>query len=102
MPLVCEIDPLVPMELSKIAAKLVLKEPKKRYQTSSGLLADLVRCHDEYTATGTIHPFPLESQIDTWQTTFASVRSVLVEALFGRGGVLIQELPGRTKRAQDD
>ena len=61
-PQVHELNPDIPVALSKIVAKLMLKEPEKRYQSSNGLLADLVRCRDEYAATGTIREFPLESQ----------------------------------------
>ncbi len=59
-PEVHQLNPDVPVALSKIVAKLMVKEPEKRYQSSNGLLADLVRCRDEYLATGTITEFPLE------------------------------------------
>jgi predicted ATPase/tRNA A-37 threonylcarbamoyl transferase component Bud32 len=62
----------IPVTLSKIIAKLMLKAPEKRYQSSDGLLADLLRCRDEYAATGTIGEFPLEAQIHTYRVTFIS------------------------------
>ncbi|NLC08034.1 MAG: AAA family ATPase, partial [Syntrophomonadaceae bacterium] len=58
--------------LSKIIAKLMYKEPEKRYQTGRGLLADLVRAQDEYLTTGTIRDFPLESSIYPHQISFIS------------------------------
>ncbi|MBI2934605.1 MAG: AAA family ATPase [Chloroflexi bacterium] len=71
-PKVHELNAEVPVALSKIVAKLMLKEPEKRYQSSSGLLADLSRCRDEYLATGTIREFPLESWVHTQRVTFIS------------------------------
>ena len=71
-PYVHELNPGIPIVLSKIVSKLMLKAPEKRYQSSSGLLADLVRCRDEYTAIGSIHEFPLESYVYTHRVTFIS------------------------------
>lgn len=56
-PLVSEINPRVPKVLAEIVAKLTSKEPEKRYQSSSGLLADLMRCRDEFAAHGDIAGF---------------------------------------------
>ncbi|MBI2859857.1 MAG: serine/threonine protein kinase, partial [Chloroflexi bacterium] len=71
-PKIHELHPEVPLPLSKIVAKLILKEPEKRYQSCNGLLADLVRCRDEYSGTGTIREFPLERQVRTHRVTFVS------------------------------
>lgn len=71
-PEVHELRPEVLSTLSKIVAKLILKEPEKRYQSSNGLLADLIRCRDEYTSTGTVSEFSLESCIYTHRVTFVS------------------------------
>lgn len=67
-----ELNPDIPTALSNIVAKLMLKEPEKRYQSASGLLADLVRCRDEYSITGKIREFPLESCVNTHRVTFIS------------------------------
>ena len=50
----------------------MLKAPEKRYQSASGLVTDLVRCRDEYVATGSIDDFPLESCGYTHGVTFIS------------------------------
>ncbi|MCK4469452.1 MAG: serine/threonine protein kinase, partial [Desulfobacterales bacterium] len=47
-PSVHELNPEVPPVLSKIMAKLMLKQPEKRYQSAFGLLADFMQCRDEY------------------------------------------------------
>ncbi|MEA2082841.1 MAG: AAA family ATPase [Thermodesulfobacteriota bacterium] len=70
--LVHEINPEIPSILSKIVAKLTMKQPENRYQSSSGLLADLIRCRDEYTATGLIRKFPLGIHDHTHRVTFIS------------------------------
>lgn len=71
-PYVSELNPEVPQILSKIIAKLVLKQPEKRYQSSSGLLADLIQCRNEYLAKGTIPEFPLGIYDYTRRVTFIS------------------------------
>ena len=71
-PSVHELKPDIPAVLSGIVARLMLKEPEKRYQSSNGLLADLIRCRDEYSAAGTIGEFPLESCVYTHRVTFIS------------------------------
>lgn len=71
-PYVHELNPDIPPVLSKIIAKLMLKEPEKRYQSSKGLLNDLLRCWDEYAARGTIGEFPLENFAFTHRVTFVS------------------------------
>lgn len=67
-----EVNPGIPVIVSRIVARLMQKEPEKRYRSCSGLLADLVQCRDEYAATGTIHEFPLERHVRTRRTTFVS------------------------------
>lgn len=115
-PKVHELNSNIPSTLSEIIAKLLLKEPEKRYQSSNGLLADLLRCQDEYVATGTITGFPLEKYGYTRRINFISkmvgrdkeaeiilgeyekvtegqFRSLLISGLSGIGKTrLIQEL----------
>lgn len=67
-----QVNPDIPKALSNIVAKLLLKEPEKRYQSGKGLLADLVRCRDEYKATGAIREFVLERCISTKRIIFSS------------------------------
>ena len=55
----------MPLTLSKIIARLLIKAPEKRYQSANGLLADLIRCRDEYDATGAIGEFHLENTVYT-------------------------------------
>ncbi len=71
-PAVQTLNPGVPPVLSRIVAKLMLKEPEKRYKSSKALLADLQRCRDEYAATGVMPDFALEKSIGTHRVTFIS------------------------------
>ena len=71
-PRVHELNPGIPVVLSEIVAKLILKAPEKRYQTSSGLLSDLVRCRDEYSSTGAVFGFPLERAGNARTISFVS------------------------------
>lgn len=115
-PTVNEINPFIPQQLGDIIAKLTLKEPEKRYQSGNGLLADLIRCRDEYAASGTITPFhpglhdrtkrvvfiskmvgreqEARTILDEYeQVTQGSFRSVFISGLSGIGKTrLIQEL----------
>ncbi len=115
-PAVNELNPTVPPALNNIIAKLLLKQPEKRYQSGRGLMADLARCRDEYLATGKVREFALESSIHTRRITFISkmvgrdkeagiileeyedvargaFRSLLISGLSGIGKTrLIQEL----------
>ena len=71
-PPVHELNPVIPCVLGKIIAKQMLKQPEKRYQSATGLLADLIRCRDEFAARGTISEFPLGSYDRTHRVTFVS------------------------------
>jgi signal transduction histidine kinase/serine/threonine protein kinase len=53
------LNPQLPQALADIIAKLTVKQPEKRYQSASGLLADLIRCKNEYSATGTVSAFTI-------------------------------------------
>ena len=71
-PALHEIDKSIPPTLGRIVAKLMLKEPEKRYQSSKSLLNDLDRCRDEYLATGKISDFPLAASFGATRVTFIS------------------------------
>ena len=52
-------SPGVPEALSTLVMKLLSKMPEDRYQTASGLKADLEECLAQQRSTGRIQPFPL-------------------------------------------
>ncbi|WP_440963997.1 AAA family ATPase [Massilia sp. GER05] len=51
--------PDIPEVVSDLVLKLVAKVPEERYQSASGLLADVERCLAEWQASGEIAPFVL-------------------------------------------
>lgn len=53
------IEPSVPAPLSEIVMKLLTKAPDERYQTASGLVADLERCARDWATHSRIEPFAL-------------------------------------------
>jgi PAS domain S-box-containing protein len=67
----------VPDPLSAILMKLLAKNPEERYQTASGLEADLRRCLEEWQSHGRIDPFPLGAHD-------SSDRLLIPEKLYGR------------------
>ncbi|MCM2466854.1 AAA family ATPase [Methanoculleus oceani] len=67
-----EVNPEVPVVVSRIVARLMQKEPEKRYRSCSGLLADLTQCRDEFAAIRTVREFPLERYVQTHRATFVS------------------------------
>ncbi|MFI3155908.1 MAG: AAA family ATPase [Methylococcaceae bacterium] len=71
-PKVHESNADIPYQLSNIIAKLAFKQPEKRYQSAAGLLADLIRCRDDYSATGTITEFPVGLRDRTKRMIFIS------------------------------
>ncbi len=52
-----DIRPGLPKALGNIIAKLIMKQPEKRYQSAAGLLADLRDCQQQFLATGKIAEF---------------------------------------------
>ncbi|QPK64961.1 AAA family ATPase [Methylomonas sp. LL1] len=66
------INPDIPHTLAEIIAKLTLKQPEKRYQSASGLLADLLRCQTEYAKTGGISNFSICQHDRTRRVIFIS------------------------------
>ena len=69
----------VPEPLSAIIMKLLAKNAEERYQTASGLEADLRRCLAEWQSHGRIDPFPLGAHD-------VSDRLLIPEKLYGREG----------------
>src|SRR6266853_1168753 len=67
----------VPEPLSLIVMKLLAKNAEERYQTASGLEADLRRCRAEWQSHGRIDPFPLGAHD-------SSDRLLIPEKLYGR------------------
>ncbi|HRY17087.1 MAG TPA: diguanylate cyclase [Candidatus Competibacteraceae bacterium] len=63
-----EVNPAVPLPLSAIVARLMAKTAEQRYQSASGLGADLAACLDALRAAGRIDPFELglHDQIGTF------------------------------------
>ncbi|MBE9184837.1 AAA family ATPase [Microcoleus sp. LEGE 07076] len=59
-----QFNPQIPPVLIQIVAKLMAKNAEDRYQTATGLLADLERCQNEIENSGTISNF-LPGQLDT-------------------------------------
>ena len=73
------INRAVPEALSRIIAKLCVKEPEKRYQSGTGLYADLLRCLQELRATGEVADFRLGVRDH-------SRRVVFISRMVGRDG----------------
>lgn len=67
-----DLNPEIPEVLAKIIAKLICKQPEKRYQRAQGLLADLTRCQAEYLEKTTILPFPLDNYNYAHRVSFIS------------------------------
>jgi serine/threonine protein kinase len=67
----------VPEPLSAIVMKLLAKNAEERFQTASGLEADLRRCLAEWQSQGRIDPFPLGAHD-------SSDRLLIPEKLYGR------------------
>lgn len=57
---ISSLNPRLPKVLCSIVAKLMSKQPERRYQSCAGLLADLQRCRESYRRHGEISDFPLE------------------------------------------
>ena len=67
----------IPELLSAIIMRLLAKNAEERYQTATGLEADLRRCLTEWQSQGRIHPFPLG-------TEDSSDQLLIPEKLYGR------------------
>ncbi|MCC3408386.1 MAG: AAA family ATPase [Microcoleus sp. PH2017_10_PVI_O_A] len=58
-----QLNPQIPIVLTQIVAKLMAKNAELRYQTATGLLADLERCQNQIKNSGTISNF-IPGQLD--------------------------------------
>src|SRR5246127_1531712 len=67
----------VPEQLSAMTMKLLAKNAEERYQTASGLEADLRQCLEEWQSHGRIDPFPLGAHD-------CSDQLLIPEKLYGR------------------
>jgi serine/threonine protein kinase len=70
---------VVPEPLSSLTMKLLAKDAEERYQTASGLEADLRQCLAEWQSRGRIDPFPLGARDIPDQL-------LIPEKLYGRQG----------------
>ena len=69
---ISKLNPAVPDILAEIVAKMCFKEPEKRYQTGSGLFADLHRCAESYRQSERIEAFLLGLRDHTRRVIFIS------------------------------
>lgn len=57
-----ELNPQVPLMLSRLVLRLLEKEPTDRFQTAQALAADLHESRRQWLQAGTIQPFPLAAR----------------------------------------
>jgi predicted ATPase/signal transduction histidine kinase/predicted Ser/Thr protein kinase len=67
-----ELNPEIPLMVSRIVSKLILKQPEKRYQSASGLYADLMRCLLDYREHKSVKDFVLGMRDRSHRVTFVS------------------------------
>ncbi|MBI5568845.1 MAG: AAA family ATPase [Desulfomonile tiedjei] len=56
------LNPTIPEVLANVVMKLLAKNAEDRYQSASGIRADLVECQERLRAYGVIEPFPIASR----------------------------------------
>lgn len=66
----------IPEVLDSIILKMLSKDPEQRYQSISGLMADLIEAKAQWLQTGDITPFPIGKKITS--STFKSRKSLMV------------------------
>ncbi|MEA2079327.1 MAG: serine/threonine-protein kinase, partial [Pseudomonadota bacterium] len=54
-----DVDPEIPLPLSDIVMRLLMKKTDERYKSAQGVLADLKECHEQYRNNGTISTLTL-------------------------------------------
>lgn len=104
---ISKLNAAVPGVVAEIIAKMCCKEPEKRYQTGSGLFADLHSCAEQYRHNGRIEAFMLGLRDHTRRAIFISkmvgrddeARVILTEYAKVTGGngfhsAFISGLPG--------
>ncbi|HMG53906.1 MAG TPA: serine/threonine-protein kinase PknK, partial [Kofleriaceae bacterium] len=72
-----ELDPSIPRVIGDIALKLIAKAPEQRYQTATGVQADLERCRRELAGPQPLAPFTLARHDGSTRLEFS-------ERLYGR------------------
>jgi predicted ATPase len=110
--LVSELRPDIPLALARLVAKLLEKDPERRYQTASGLRTDLLECQRQLARDGRIDPALALGQHDALgrlrfaqriygrQAELATLASCFSRARTGRLEVaLICGAPGSGKSA---
>ncbi|MCW6052093.1 AAA family ATPase [Lyngbya sp. CCAP 1446/10] len=80
-----ELNPQIPPVLAEIAEKLMAKNAEDRYQTATGLLADLERCQNQIEDSGKISNF-IPGQLD------AMSQLLIPQKLYGREKQITQLL----------
>ncbi len=80
-----QLNPQIPPILTNIVAKLMAKNAEDRYQSATGLLADLERCQNQFLSTGTISNF-IPGQLD------AMSQLSIPQKLYGRETQIAQLL----------
>jgi predicted ATPase/HPt (histidine-containing phosphotransfer) domain-containing protein len=76
-PSASDVRPAVPSMVSEIIARLMAKDPDDRYQSCSGIVADLEHCQQRWRAAGSISTFSLGAHD-------VSERFAIPQKLFGR------------------
>ncbi|MEG3974482.1 AAA family ATPase [Microcoleus sp. herbarium8] len=80
-----QLNPQIPPVLTQIAEKLMAKNAEDRYQTATGLLADLERCQNQIEDSGKIYNF-IPGQLD------AMSQLLIPQKLYGREKQIAQLL----------
>ncbi|MEG4216803.1 AAA family ATPase [Microcoleus sp. Pol14C6] len=88
-----QLNPQIPPVLTQIAEKLMAKNAEDRYQTATGLLADLERCQNQIEDSGKISNF-IPGQLD------AMSQLLIPQKLYGREKQIAQLLQAFDRASQ--